>query len=89
MFPSPNQEASFQRRINVNSAKDPLLDSLDCPDPSVKMPRRSITTTPLQALGLMNNSFVSRQARHFAERVRHVAGLLAEGSHRYQPSVTR
>jgi cytochrome c553 len=61
-------------RINVNSAKDPLLESLDCPDPSVKAPRRNVTTTPLQALGLMNNSFVLRQARHCAERVRKEAG---------------
>jgi hypothetical protein len=61
-------------RINVNSAKDALLDSLDCPDPSVKTPRRSVTTTPLQALGLMNNSFVLRQARRFAERLRREAG---------------
>ena len=25
-------------RININSAKDPLLETLDCPDPSVKTP---------------------------------------------------
>src|SRR5262249_14118529 len=31
-------------------------------------------TTPIQALGLMNNSFVLRQAHHFAERVRKEAG---------------
>lgn len=55
-------------RMNVNSGKDPLLDAFDCPDPSVKTPRRSVTTTPLQALGLMNGSFVQRQARHLAER---------------------
>jgi hypothetical protein len=61
-------------RMNVNSGKDPLLDSFDCPDPSVKTPSRSRTTTPLQALGLMNNSFVQRQARHFAERVTKEAG---------------
>jgi hypothetical protein len=61
-------------RMNVNSAKSPLLDGLDCPDPSVKMPRRAVTTTPLQALGLMNNSFVHRQAKRFAERVRKDAG---------------
>jgi hypothetical protein len=60
-------------RMNINSAKSPLLDAFDCPDPSVKMPRRSTTTTPLQALGLMNNSFVQRQAKHFAERVRREA----------------
>ena len=52
----------------------PLLDAFDCPDPSVKMPRRSTTTTPLKALALMNNSFVLRQAKHFAERVRASAG---------------
>jgi hypothetical protein len=56
-------------RMNVNSGKDPLLDAFDCPDPSVKTPRRGVTTTPLQALGLMNNSFVQRQATHLAERV--------------------
>lgn len=55
-------------RMNVNSGKDPLLESFDCPDPSVKTPRRSVTTTPLQALGLMNGSFVQRQARHLADR---------------------
>jgi len=47
-------------RMNVNSGKEPLLDAFDCPDPSVKTPRRGITTTPLQALALMNNSFVQR-----------------------------
>jgi Protein of unknown function (DUF1553)/Protein of unknown function (DUF1549)/Concanavalin A-like lectin/glucanases superfamily len=56
-------------RINVNSAKDPLLESMDCPDPSTKTPTRSVTTTPIQALGLMNNSFVQRQARQFAARL--------------------
>jgi hypothetical protein len=56
-------------RINVNAAKSPLLETLDCPDPTVKTPRRSVTTTPLQALGLMNNSFVLRQASKLATRV--------------------
>ena len=55
-------------RMNVNSGKEPLLDAFDCPDPSVRTPRRGVTTTPLQALGLMNNSFVQRQAGHLAER---------------------
>ena len=55
-------------RMNVNSGKEPLLDAFDCPDPSVKTPRRGVTITPLQALGLMNNSFVQRHAAHLAER---------------------
>ena len=61
-------------RMNVNSAKSPLLDGLDCPDQSVKTPKRAATTTPLQALGLMNHSFVHRQAGRFAKRVRAEAG---------------
>jgi hypothetical protein len=61
-------------RINVNSARSPLLESLDCPEPAVKTPKRGLTTTPLQALALMNNSFVQRQARCFAERITREAG---------------
>jgi Protein of unknown function (DUF1553)/Protein of unknown function (DUF1549)/Concanavalin A-like lectin/glucanases superfamily len=61
-------------RMNVNSAKDPVLDVLDCPDPSVKTPRRNATTTPLQALTMMNNPFVDRMARSFADRVQFEAG---------------
>jgi mono/diheme cytochrome c family protein len=56
-------------RINVNTAKSPLLDALDCPAPSITMPRRRSTTTALQALALMNDSFVQRQAERFAARV--------------------
>jgi hypothetical protein len=65
-------------RIAVHSAKSPLLDAFDCPDPSTKTPRRSATTTPLQALALMNNAFVLRQAGYFAERVQREAGAKPE-----------
>ncbi len=65
-------EPEFNRRtiyrMNINSGKEPLLDAFDCPDPSVKTPRRGVTTTPLQALSLMNGSFVQRQAAALAER---------------------
>ena len=72
-FPRDVSGPEFDRRTiyraNVNSGKDPLLDALDCPDPSVKTPRRMVTITPLQALSLMNNPFVERQARQLAARV--------------------
>lgn len=61
-------------RLVINSAKDPIQDALDCPDPSVKTPRRSVTTTPLQALSLMNNPFVLRMARSLADRLHREAG---------------
>jgi hypothetical protein len=55
-------------RAHVNSGKSAMMDALDCPDPSIKTPARRVTTTPLAALALMNNSFVQRQAHQFAER---------------------
>jgi hypothetical protein len=56
-------------RAHINSGKSSMMDSLDCPDPSIKTPARRVTTTPLAALALMNNSFVQRQAKHLTERV--------------------
>jgi hypothetical protein len=71
-LPVDKMGAEFNRRtvyrMNVNSGKEPLLDAFDCPDPSVKTPRRGVTSTPLQALALMNNSFLQRHAGLFAER---------------------
>ena len=44
-------------RINVNSAKSPLLEGLDCPDPSVKAPDARYGHA-LAGPRAMNNSFV-------------------------------
>jgi len=75
LFDSP--DARFNRRTcyraNVITGRDPLLDCFDCPSPSVATPQRRTTVTPSQALALMNNSFVLRQARLFADRVRRLA----------------
>lgn len=57
-------------RIVVRSGHDPMLEAFDCPDASEKAPRRSNTTTPIQALALMNSPFVLRQADHLADRLR-------------------
>ena len=64
---------SIYRHV-VTSLKDPLLDALDCPDPSVKTPRRAVTTTPLQSVELMNSAFVLSRSRAFALRVEREAG---------------
>ena len=55
--------------MNVNSGGNPMLDALDCPLPSMKTPKRSATTTSLQALSLMNNPFVDRMAKALAARL--------------------
>jgi hypothetical protein len=60
-------------RTCVRSGTSPLLDALDCPDPSVAAPRRSVTSTPLQALMLLNNRFMEHHAARFAERLQREA----------------
>jgi hypothetical protein len=76
--PIDRDDPEFNRRtvyrMNVNSGKEALLDAFDCPSPSVKTPTRGETITPLQALSLMNNSFVQRQAERLAERALEGAG---------------
>jgi len=61
-------------RFNPRGGRSALLDTFDCPDPANTAPRRAVTTTPLQALSLLNNSFVLQMSGYFAERVRNEAG---------------
>jgi hypothetical protein len=60
--------------MGARGGRNPLLDTFDCPDPSTTTPKRSNTTTPLQALSLMNNSFTLRMADLFAERLKNDVG---------------
>ncbi len=55
-------------RFSPRGGRSALLDSLDCPDPSTATPRRTVTTTPLQALSLLNSPFVLRMSAGLAER---------------------
>lgn len=61
-------------RFNPRGGRSALLDAFDCPDPATTAPRRSVTTTPLQSLSLMNNNLVLRMAEAFAQRVHDEAG---------------
>jgi hypothetical protein len=56
-------------RMQVITGRSPLLDALDCPSPSVTIPKRTPTTTALQALALMNDAFVVRQAMKLAQKL--------------------
>jgi hypothetical protein len=53
---------------------DGTFGAFDCPDAGQSAPRRNTSTTPLQALNLMNSPFVVEQAQYFAERVAREAG---------------
>ena len=52
----------------------PLFDSFDMPDPHESCPRRNVTTSPLQALTLLNSKLTLEWARNFAGRVFDNAG---------------
>ena len=69
--------ATYRRtvyRFTVRSVPNPFLECLDCADPNINTPLRNTTLTALQALALLNDPFMVRQAEHFAERLRKLSG---------------
>ncbi len=68
---------TFRRSVYHQSARSVSVDLLgqyDQPDCSYAAPKREASTSPLQALSLMNNQFVLDQARSFAARLEQEAG---------------
>ncbi|MFI5458429.1 MAG: PSD1 and planctomycete cytochrome C domain-containing protein [Isosphaerales bacterium] len=61
-------------RLWARGGRSSLLDAFDCPDPSTSAPRRAVTTTPLQALALMNNALVLYLSDALAARLAREAG---------------
>lgn len=62
----------------VRQEKDSIFGAFDCPDASQVVPKRSRSTTPLQALNLFNSRFLMQQAGIFAERLEREAEKPAE-----------
>ena len=56
-------------RFSPRGGRSAILDTFDCPDPSTTAPRRAVTTTPLQALALLNNKFILNKAEAMANRI--------------------
>jgi hypothetical protein len=52
----------------------PMFEVFDMPDPNFSAGRRTISTVPTQALTLINNDFVLKQAQLFADRIKKEAG---------------
>ncbi len=55
---------------NVRAGRVDLMTEFDSPDCALAAPRRATTTTPLQALTLMNHTFTMDMAAALAERLR-------------------
>jgi hypothetical protein len=51
----------------------PMFEVFDLPDQNTSCGRRNVSTVPTQALNLLNDEFVLRQARLFADRVKEAA----------------
>jgi hypothetical protein len=68
---------TFRRMIYgtiVRQRPDGVFGAFDCPDAGQIAPKRSASTTPLQALNLLNSSFMMQQAEFFADRLQKEAG---------------
>ena len=53
---------------------DDTFGAFDCPDADQVAPRRTTSTTALQALNLLNSRFQLQQAGFFAERLQNEGG---------------
>ena len=69
--------AGWRRMVYAKKIRMQQVDvfgAFDCPDAGQMTAKRSRSITPVQALNLLNSTFVNRQAKFFAERVRSLAG---------------
>ncbi|MDE0101790.1 MAG: DUF1553 domain-containing protein [Bryobacterales bacterium] len=63
--------ATYRRSVyhqHARSVKPGLLGEFDCPETSLPAPKRTSTTSPLQALTLLNSAFTLDQAQALAVR---------------------
>ncbi len=82
-FPKRNYGPPDWRRMvymtKVRLEKESVFGVFDCPDAATTVPRRSRSTTPLQALNLFNSQFMLQQSELFADRLRRDCGDDATG----------
>jgi hypothetical protein len=68
---------TFRRMVYQNKPRmqlDDTFGAFDCPDAGQIAPTRNTSTTPLQALNLLNSAFLHQQSGFFAERLQSEAG---------------
>ncbi len=81
---APKQDfgpADWRRMIyqeKPRSRQDGTFGEFDCPDATQVMGRRNVSTTALQALNLLNATFMLQQAEFFAVRLEREAATPAE-----------
>jgi hypothetical protein len=65
----PDQFRRMVYQTKPRSQLDDVFGAFDCPDAGQIAPRRTSSTTPLQALNLLNSPFALQQAGFLAERL--------------------
>lgn len=72
-FPKKSYGPEDWRRMvymtRVRQERDAVFGVFDCPDFNQVVPKRTRSTTPLQALNLLNSRFMQQQAELFAKRL--------------------
>jgi hypothetical protein len=74
-------ETDFRRMIYatvIRQRPEGVFGVFDCPDGGQIAPKRTRSTTPLQALNLLNSGFIQQMAAAFAGRLRSEAGEIPE-----------
>ena len=69
--------AEFRRMVYQSKPRtmlDDFFGAFDCPDAGQPQPKRTASTTPLQALNLLNSRFALQQADYLAKRLEMEAG---------------
>ena len=70
-------DEEFRRMVYQSKPRaelDSFFGAFDCPDAGQVQPKRTSSTTPLQALNMLNGDFLLDQASRFAKRVEREAG---------------
>ena len=69
--------ADWRRMVYMNKVrleKESVFGIFDCPDAATSVPRRGRSTTPLQALNLLNSPFVLQQCELLVQRLTRECG---------------
>jgi len=67
----------FRRMVYQSKPRaelDSFFGAFDCPDAGQVQPKRTMSTTPLQALNMLNGAFILDQSNRFAARVEREVG---------------
>ena len=70
----PDEFRRMIYQLKPRVQQDPTFGAFDCPDPALVAPRRTVSTTALQALNLLNSEFLVEQSKAFADRLKSEAG---------------